>query len=114
MGQFSWFTQDTHEKIVNYADNTVYMTDDNGHIWEEDCYEGYGVFGGKDFYELLSEMNGGPDDRNVGIDMAFAGNFHGENPDLKYPNLVTNPEGWVYTPESPKTDPDQGFSSKYR
>ena len=28
---------------------TVYLHDDKGRKWQEDNYEGYGVFGGKDF-----------------------------------------------------------------
>ena len=35
------------------------MTDDKGNRWEESNYDGYGVFGGKDYYALLDEMNGG-------------------------------------------------------
>ena len=34
------------------------MKDNQGNLWKEDNYEGYGVFGGKDFYELMAEMNG--------------------------------------------------------
>jgi hypothetical protein len=33
------------------------MVDHLGNQWIEDSYEGYGEFGGKDFYELLAEMN---------------------------------------------------------
>lgn len=58
MGQFSWRTQDTHHRIVNDEEYTVYLVDDKGNKYREDCYEGYGVFGGKDYYELLAEMNG--------------------------------------------------------
>ena len=58
MGQFSWFTQDTHERIINDKPMHVVMCDDKGNKYVEECYEGYGVFGGKDFYELVAEMNG--------------------------------------------------------
>ena len=58
MGMFSWFTQDTHHRIVNNEPFRVVMTDNNGKQYVEECYEGYGVFGGKDYYELLAEMNG--------------------------------------------------------
>ena len=58
MGCFSFFTQDTHERIVNGRPMHVVMCDDKGNKYVEECYEGYGVFGGKDFYELLAEMNG--------------------------------------------------------
>jgi hypothetical protein len=76
MGFFSWITQDTQRSIPNkYSEHetfTVYMTDNKGNIWEEEDYEGYGRFGGKDFYELLAEMNGLESDRQLGIDLAFS------------------------------------------
>lgn len=60
MGQFSWFTQDSHKQIGNmpecYVDVTMY--DDKGNSWSETEYEGYGVFGGKDYFDLVAEMNG--------------------------------------------------------
>ena len=63
MGFFSWKTNDTNRSIGNvYGDTskvfTVYMKDDKGNTWIENDYEGYGEFGGKDFYELVAEMNG--------------------------------------------------------
>ena len=57
MGQFSWHCQDTGERIIAGEKKTIYMTDDKGHVWKEECYKGYGIFGGKDFYELLAEIN---------------------------------------------------------
>ena len=84
MGFFSWITQDTKESIPSkYSErNTipVTMTDDKGNKWHEAYYEGYGVFGGKDFYELLAEMNG-KTTRDEGIDIAFSDEPH------KQPNL---------------------------
>ena len=73
-GQFSWFTQDTEEQIGSERENTlpfVYMHDDKGNKWLEKDYEGYGEFGGKDYYELLDQMNGGSGDRSEGIKLAF-------------------------------------------
>lgn len=72
-GQFSWFTQDTDRQIGSEKLNTitVYMHDNEGNSWEEKSYEGYGVFGGLDYYELLAKMNGYDGDRNIGIDIAF-------------------------------------------
>ncbi|MBC8522967.1 hypothetical protein H8D29_03470 [PVC group bacterium] len=59
MGQFSWIAQDSEEQICSTRGHqqTVYMKDDRGNVWMEKNYDGYGVFGGKDFYTLLSEMN---------------------------------------------------------
>lgn len=82
---------------------TVYMLDDKGNVWKEDNYDGYGVFGGKDFYELLSEMNDGPSDRQHGIDLYF----YSEN--FKSPNLVEDVTNWKYKLEPPKDCPHQGW-----
>ena len=53
MGFFSWHTNDTHDPIWNTwtgKAKTVYMIDNKGNTWREDDYEGYGEFGGKDYY----------------------------------------------------------------
>ena len=139
MGQFSWFTQDTHHRIVSDEEHTVYLVDDKGNKYREDFYEGYGVFGGKDFYELLAEMNGyshkdyedgsgiitcpdgrkfgtdnvSEDIRNIGIELAFGEHEGGS---CKYPH-GDNPnlkwpsltESGEYVDGMPETDPDQGF-----
>ena len=72
-GQFSWMTQDTGQQIGSQDENMipVYMFDDKGKYYYENDYEGYGVFGGMDYYELLDQMNGGSGDRSKGIDLAF-------------------------------------------
>lgn len=115
MGQFSWFTMDTHRRIVNGEEHTVYLVDDKGNKWKEERYEGYGVFGGKDFYELLAEMNGyshkdhedgsgviscpdgrkvgtdrvTDDIRHIGIELAFGidGDFNSKYPEGNNPNI---------------------------
>lgn len=137
MGVFSWFCQDTGARIVNDRPMHVVMCDDKGNQYIEECYEGYGVFGGKDLYELLAEMNGyktvalnetgkfkvvdkeGKEHlfdtaedkteylRQKGIDMAFDGYPIGNNPNLKWPSLTT--KGWYCNGECPESDPDQGF-----
>jgi hypothetical protein len=85
---------------------TVYMVDDKGNTWKEDNYDGYGVFGGKDYYELLAEMNGAEPDRRAGLDIAFDILMRGK---VKYPNLVEDPTGWTYDPKGPESCGDQGF-----
>lgn len=74
MGVFSWKTQDTNKSIPNCFSGkqqfTVYMIDNKGNEWKEKEYGGYGEFGGKDFYELLAEMNG-KTTRDEGIDLYF-------------------------------------------
>jgi hypothetical protein len=91
MGFFSWKTSDTQETIWNIYSGKktigVYLIDDRGNKWFEDKYDGYGFFGGKDFYELLAEMNGKESDRNIGLDLAFS-----DNPsEYKFPKLVVDP-----------------------
>jgi hypothetical protein len=108
MGFFSFKTQDTDRSIANHYSNitpfTVYMTDNQGNIWKEDNYSGYGEFGGKDYYELLSEMNGLGSDRDAGIDLFF--NKRGE----KYitPNLSESPN-WEWVKEVPEDCEFQGY-----
>jgi hypothetical protein len=93
MGFFSWKTCDTNRSIANvYSDELtfdVYMITPDGRVFHETYYDGYGVFGGKDFYELLAELNGKESDRMVGIDIAFNGNGTGDDtPGVIYPKLV--------------------------
>ena len=113
MGFFSWKTQDTDRSIANrYSCKetfTVYMIDDKGNTWKDDSYDGYGNFDGKDYYELLAEMNGADADRDVGIALAFSGSPSGRNPKIKFPNLVEDPAGWTYTPDAPESCDWQGY-----
>jgi hypothetical protein len=107
MGFFSWKTQDTNRSIANQYSNrkpfTVFMIDNKGNYWMEDNYEGYGVFDGKDFYELLAEMNGLGSDRSAGINLVFSG-----KPYIS-PNLVEQKVDWVYTENEPKDCEAQGY-----
>jgi hypothetical protein len=111
MGFFSWITQDTKRSIPNVHCGkktfTVYMHDDKGNIWEEKEYDGYGVFGGKDFYVLLAEMNGltakSRDKlRSMGIDLVY-----GIKPYIS-PNL-TQYKVWNWKNRPPENCPNQGF-----
>jgi hypothetical protein len=88
-GQFSWMTQDTNRQIGSERENTidVYMFDDKGNKWYEPNYEGYGEFGGKDYYELLDQMNGGSGDRSRGINLSF--DKIKTDSEVLYPALVT-------------------------
>ena len=105
MGFFSWKTQDTNESIPNIESSrktfTVFMHDNKNNIWSETHYEGYGVFGGKDYYELLAEMNG-LKTRDEGIDLAFS-----DKPCL-YPNLTKNP-AWNWHNEEAEHCNEQGY-----
>jgi hypothetical protein len=57
-GQFSWMTQDTDQQIGSERENMidVWMFDDKGNSWYEKSYDGYGEFGGMDYYELIAIM----------------------------------------------------------
>ena len=124
MGFFSWNTQDTDRSIANEHSNRktfrVQMMDNKGNVWTEDNYDGYGRFGGKDYYELLAEMNGFTSDktdeaytdeaRGFGITLAFDGNGSGVGtPGVYYPNLVEQAKGWVYEMAGPDSCDFQGY-----
>jgi len=108
MGFFSWMTQDTDRSIANRWSGRetfpVYMIDDKGNVWHEPYYDGYGVFGGKDYYELLAEMNGLGPYRMLGLELAFS-----KTPKVKHPNLVEDATNWTYNPEGPESCELQGF-----
>ena len=110
MGFFSWKTLDTHESIANSFSNKptfrVWLMDNNGNCWREDNYNGYGVFGGKDYYELLAEMNG-KTTRDEGIDIAFAEDRGPHN--TNYPNLVRYADDWDYINDENDLCEGQGY-----
>jgi hypothetical protein len=112
-GQFSWMTQDTGQQIGSEEENTipVYMFDDKGKFYYEPNYQGYGEFGGMDYYELLDKMNGGRGDRARGIDLAFGSEKVASR--VLFPALVTQPDMFNYkthdfTKEA-KHDPNQSW-----
>jgi hypothetical protein len=117
MGCFSWIAQDTNIPIYmngyqkpGYAQRTYYMWDNKGNCWKEPCYEGYGEFGGKDYYVLLAEMNNlYADDvsydnkRNEGIAIEFVSNHDG----ILFPNL-TETSIWTWKNKKPQCHAHQG------
>jgi hypothetical protein len=62
MGFFSWRTSDTGRSIPSHYSErkpfTVHVITEDGQVFTEDNYEGYGVFGGKDIFVLAAELNG--------------------------------------------------------
>jgi len=112
-GQFSWFTQDTDQQIGSEDENTlpfVYMHDNKGNKWLEKNYEGYGEFGGKDYYELLDQMNGGSGDRSEGIRKAFDAQAIAKGK-IKFPALTVSPtlsSKHDFTQEA-ENDPNQSW-----
>lgn len=118
MGFFSWKTCDTDRSIANNASNRetfeVHMITPDGRVYTEKDYEGYGEFGGKDFYELLAELNGAGSSRSAGIDIAFRGNNGGDDtPGVIYPKFVEDLKKDVVAQynslPNPESCPDQGF-----
>lgn len=125
MGFFSWMTSDTNRSIANVHSSrlpfTVHMITEDGRVFTEDDYDGYGEFGNKDFYELLAELNG-ETTRDDGITISFKDNPSGDyNGLFKMPKIVehldtTIPRGdneqwrkyFNSLPYSPSC-PDQGF-----
>lgn len=123
MGCFSWFTQDKSHKRIVIGESTkpIYMIGKVGNemrsYMQEEPYDGYGVFGGKDYYMFMAEMNGktladfdGDADklRSAGIEMAFDGDPYGMSTKWKHPTL-TMVNGDYHDGEPPESDPDQGF-----
>ena len=115
-GQFSWMTQDTGQQIGSEEENTipVYMFDNKGKYYYENRYDGYGDFGGKDYYELLAQMNGyAKGDRMDGIDMAFGKMKTPNGGPVLFPALVTKPNEFNFkthdfTKEA-ESDPNQSW-----
>ncbi len=117
MGCFSWIAQDTRKPIymtgyqkAGYEQLTYYMWDNKGNCWKEPDYEGYGMFGGKDYYILLAEMNKtyGKDvtedeKREHGISIEFGSN----NADIIFPNL-TETKIWKWKNKQPASHYNQG------
>ena len=126
MGFFSWKTSDTKRSIANRfsgkATFTVYMKTEDGRVWKEDNYEGYGVFGGKDFYVLIAELNWDKIEekdkargvRNIGMDLAFQEN-NIQSLDLaasrgiKFPKLFENEDSKYEDYPFPKRCEYQGY-----
>ncbi len=80
MGFFSWKTSDTKKSIANIHSSrkhfTVYMITEDGVVFTEPQYNGYGKFGGKDVYDLVVEMNNlkgkrGVEPRILAIDLLY-------------------------------------------
>ena len=117
MGHFSWIAQDTNKPIYitgyqkpGYEQRTYYMWDNAGNCWKEQSYEGYGMFGNKDYYTLLAEMNRTysievteDEKRNEGIKIEFGSNHDG----VIFPNL-TETSIWSWKNKQPFRHINQG------
>jgi len=74
MGFFSWKTADTEESISNKfsskGSKPCKLVLPNGDTILENDYEGYGIFGGMDYYDIVADLNDGVG-RTEGIDISF-------------------------------------------
>lgn len=106
MGFFSFKTQDTMRSIANRHSTQgtfkVYLHDNKGNVYIEDNYDGYGDFGGMDFFELMASMNGMPN-RYEAINSWCA-----QQEGLVYPNLTESAD-WQWRNESPQRCNTQGY-----
>lgn len=127
MGFFSWHTMDTDEPIYNkWQDHSdifdVYMVNPKtGEAFIEMAYDGYGSFGGKDFYVLFAELNkehineeldwnDNDKVRSAGINLAFSKSNHGESEGYLYPLLLRNLNYWKnYVGKVVKSHSGQGY-----
>lgn len=113
MGFHSFITNDTNKSVSNVhsvrGSFDVYLKDNQGNVWHEPLYEGYGKFDDKDFYELLAEMNGLGSDRSAGIELAYSTE---NRSDIIWPNID---EDWEirWRNDEPKRCDEQGFFYNY-
>lgn len=86
---------------------TVHMILPDGTIFTEPSYDGYGEFGGQDFYTHVSLLNGGDGCRDEGIHLVYKGKKQGRT--LILPRFSVH-EGADYAIlTDPKDCEHQGF-----
>ena len=139
MGQFSWLDcKDSKRQILDNVFEDVYVLIPKefggGHILET-CYNGYGIYGGNDIYELVVDWNSKyletyrkdksfvcnwlqncesveeafmkMKKRNIGISIAC---YDEDNMKLHYPIKITHDPTAVYEECEPSlADPNQGW-----
>lgn len=108
MGFYSWETSDTHESISNSYSNrptfeVAMIFPDNTRVIEKN-YEGYGVFGGIDFYDKVAELNN-LKDRNEAIEIDCSDEKH----TLKLPRFARNLKANYDDLTESENCPDQGY-----
>ena len=116
MGMFSWITSDTKKSVLVDGSVPVKMLSPDGRVFEEENYEGYGVFGGKDYFSLVAELNG-KKTREHGIDLLFKGENNNGSSEfaageygIKLPKIISihGEEDYNSHPHT-ESCPEQGF-----
>lgn len=109
MGFFSFKTSEGRS-IVNRCSRrptfTVYMVMPDNTRHEERSYEGYGVFGGVDFYEAVAELNG-LKGRDAGIDLQFGRKK--KKGTVKMPRFTEDKNAKWEDLKDPEDCPQQGY-----
>ncbi len=132
MGHFSWITKEGEPIYHKDSDEdlfTVYMHAPDGRRWEEKNYAGLGIFGGKDYWQLLAELNGYPselDCRIIGmmifykdcsnpgeLDPPLLDELKKRRDLITYPILTTKANWKGDFTISNEEDPKQGFGPLY-
>lgn len=108
MGFYSWKTSDTKESISNSDSNrgtfpVAMIFPDNTRVIETD-YEGYGVFGGIDFYVKVAELN-----NLSGRDEAIEIDCNEDNHGLKLPRFAQNLDANYEDLSDSENCPYQGY-----
>lgn len=114
MGQFSWVTSNTKQRIIIDGCMPVALIDNKNRLYKEENYQGYGVFGGKDAYALLAEMNVPEEctgetrhDRLVGINLQYSGKTIAFP--IKIVELIPGREYFYDRLDEAEDDPFQGW-----
>ena len=90
-------TKDTNRAINENPMRTLYLMDNKGNCWKETNYKGDYIFGGKDFFALVSEMNNLSCDCKSDLCKLTGGSdlFFNEDIEIMVPNVVES-ENWVW------------------
>ena len=127
-----WDNMDEEERlytllnVVEDPDKAEDLVDKSFYEHHEPEYDGYGNFGGEDYYDVLATMNGFTQEdigiknkkghettelRSIGINLAF-GEIDPKEGEVLFPALVTDPDmvdsGWDFT-KKPEDDPNQSW-----
>lgn len=116
MGMFSWKTSEGQSIANAHSDRptfTVWMVLPDGTKYQEDRYGGYGEFGGKDVFEVISALNGDESDdseamRTNGINLCGAAE-DGDRADIILPRFTSDPDKKWEDLKDPERCPDQGY-----